>query len=151
MFFSVSKDSLPLQLRTTLRFFPLRLALFCILLFHINAPVLYGQCGTPTISLTGDACVGGVLKAATNTAASSVIWKVNDSKMVAIQTVTPPANGVTVAGGNGGGSNNSQLSNPARIYIDKAGNLFIADMNNARIQKWDPVQPSVSLLRVVMV
>ena len=44
--------------------------------------------------------------------------------------------GVTVAGGNGGGAAANQLNGPAGLYVDSAGNVYIADLNNARIQKW---------------
>ncbi|MDQ3846347.1 MAG: gliding motility-associated C-terminal domain-containing protein, partial [Bacteroidota bacterium] len=108
-------------------------------MFCIYSPVLNGQCGSsPSISLSGNACVGNVLKATTNTAASTIIWKLNGSTTVAAQTATIPANGVTVAGGNGGGANANQLLNPNRLFIDGLGNLYIPDMSNSRIQKWTP-------------
>jgi hypothetical protein len=45
---------------------------------------------------------------------------------------------VTVAGGNGIGSASDQLNFPAGICLDSAGNIFIADLNNNRIQMWYP-------------
>ena len=44
-------------------------------------------------------------------------------------------NGVTVAGGNGGGSNANQFSGPMGIAIDALGNTYIVDGGNNRIQK----------------
>lgn len=42
------------------------------------------------------------------------------------------------AGGNGSGSAMNQLNFPEKITVDNSGNLFIADYNNNRIQKWAP-------------
>jgi hypothetical protein len=45
---------------------------------------------------------------------------------------------VISAGGNGAGISSNQLSLPEKIAVDDTGNLFIADYNNNRIQKWAP-------------
>ena len=43
----------------------------------------------------------------------------------------------TIAGGNGQGGNNNQLSYPRGLFVDAAGTVFIADDPwNGRIQKW---------------
>ena len=44
----------------------------------------------------------------------------------------------TVAGGNGQGSAANQLYSPPGVAVDASGNVFIADRNNHRIQKWAP-------------
>ena len=44
--------------------------------------------------------------------------------------------GITVAGGNGRGSNANQLNSPGGVSVDEKGNIFIADTLNHRIQKW---------------
>jgi sugar lactone lactonase YvrE len=49
---------------------------------------------------------------------------------------TSATNGVTVAGGNGSGTNPNQLNSPTDVYVDGNGNIFIADAGNNRIQKW---------------
>jgi sugar lactone lactonase YvrE len=48
--------------------------------------------------------------------------------------------GVTVAGSaaGSGGLGGDQLSGPAGISIDMAGNVYIADAGNNRVQKWAP-------------
>mgnify|MGYP003840735175 CR=1 FL=1 len=46
--------------------------------------------------------------------------------------------GKTVAGGNGRGGNSSQLSWPSGVARDKDGNIFVADFENHRVQKWAP-------------
>jgi gliding motility-associated-like protein len=47
-------------------------------------------------------------------------------------------NGIVVAGGNGNGSNSNQLSFPTSVFVDGSGNLYVADENNNRIQKFPP-------------
>jgi len=46
--------------------------------------------------------------------------------------------GIVVAGGNGAGNAANQLNGPAGIYIDGNNNVYVADANNNRIQKWSP-------------
>ena len=57
-----------------------------------------------------------------------------------IQKWAPGAtSGTTVAGISGvSGSDASHLYNPAGVYVDGTGNIYIADANNDRIQKWAP-------------
>ncbi|MCL9769953.1 GEVED domain-containing protein [Flavobacterium sp. HXWNR69] len=45
-------------------------------------------------------------------------------------------NGITVAGGNGAGSNTNQLNFPYSVIVDANNNLYITDTQNHRIQKW---------------
>ena len=44
----------------------------------------------------------------------------------------------TVAGGNGYGSAAKQLTLPYGIFVDPAGNVYVADRDNNRVQKWAP-------------
>ncbi len=59
-----------------------------------------------------------------------------------IQKFPPGSNssthGLTVAGGNGPGMAPNQLSQPSSIFVDAAGNLYVADKLNGRIQKFPP-------------
>lgn len=43
----------------------------------------------------------------------------------------------TVVGGNGDGGGANQLSYPTKVSVDAAGNIYILDSMNNRIQKWD--------------
>ncbi len=45
-------------------------------------------------------------------------------------------NGITVAGGNGPGSNQNQLNFPYSVIVDANNNLYITDTQNHRVQKW---------------
>ncbi|CAF1169827.1 unnamed protein product [Adineta steineri] len=50
-----------------------------------------------------------------------------------------PDIGITVAGGNGPGSNDNQLYWPTDVCISKkTGDLYISDFANHRIQRWSP-------------
>ncbi|CAF3919570.1 unnamed protein product, partial [Rotaria sordida] len=44
--------------------------------------------------------------------------------------------GIVVAGGQGQGSNLSQLSDPRGIAVDKSGTVYVADSGNNRIVRW---------------
>jgi hypothetical protein len=64
---------------------------------------------------------------------------VSDAGNNRVQKWAPGATaGVTVAGGNGTGSAANQLSNPAGLFVDGAGNVYVVDTLNNRVQKWAP-------------
>lgn len=46
--------------------------------------------------------------------------------------------GTMVAGGNGAGSAADQLNAPSDIKVSATGAMYITDLSNGRIQKWDP-------------
>ena len=49
-------------------------------------------------------------------------------------------------GGDGGLATSAQLANPSGIAVDAAGNLFIADTQNARVRKVTAGPPSIPIL-----
>jgi sugar lactone lactonase YvrE len=49
---------------------------------------------------------------------------------------TSATNGITIAGGNDTGSAANQLNGPVSVYVDATGNIYVADLNNNRIQKF---------------
>lgn len=54
-----------------------------------------------------------------------------------IQKWSPNASsGMTIAGGNGRGSAFNQLNVPGDVFVDQTGNIYVADQNNHRIQKF---------------
>ena len=66
----------------------------------------------------------------------------------------PPASvsgtaGVTVAGGNGQGSAANQLYAPRGIFVNKAGDLYVSDPGNTRIQLWPQSAPDSTYIPTV--
>ena len=51
---------------------------------------------------------------------------------------TAGSNGIVVAGGNGAGTNANQLLGPIGVFVDAAGNIYVADAGDFRVQKWAP-------------
>ncbi|MBD2754973.1 immunoglobulin domain-containing protein [Spirosoma validum] len=49
---------------------------------------------------------------------------------------TSVTDGITVAGGNGLGSAANQLNTPYYVFVDNSGNIYVADFNNNRVQKF---------------
>ncbi len=49
-----------------------------------------------------------------------------------------PGAGLTVAGGNGQGAAANQLNEGLAVAVDAAGNVYVADANNYRVQRWAP-------------
>ncbi|CAF5104091.1 unnamed protein product, partial [Rotaria sp. Silwood1] len=45
-------------------------------------------------------------------------------------------NGITVAGGNGKGSETNQLNGPYGLYVDDDQTIYVADCQNHRIMEW---------------
>jgi gliding motility-associated-like protein len=111
-----------------------KLLLICLLL--TIACISFAQCPFPaTISSTGN-CTGDTIKVSTNSPLTQIQWY-NNSTLV--KTVTTPNNmGVTVAGGNGAGISSNQFINPTSVFIDAAGNIYVTDRDNDRVQKWVP-------------
>lgn len=89
----------------------------------------------PIVSITGDSCVLGSIKLLYNSKIDTIKWQLNGSTIATNSSFHSP-NGLTVAGGNGDGGNNNQLSYPRRIFVDDSLNIFISDLQNNRVQKW---------------
>lgn len=114
-----------------------KLAVFILVLISIFRTPAYAQCSqTEEIIIAGKTCVGSQLTATTNVE-GTITWK-RDGSVLTTQPASTTTNGIVVAGGNGQGSGANQFSYPNRIYVDAAGNLYVPDMNNSRIQKWAP-------------
>lgn len=86
--------------------------------------------------LSNGFCSGSKLTVAgINNTIHSIEWN-KDGKLIA----TSPNNLsiLTVAGGNGEGAAKNQFEYPLGICVDAAGNRYIADQYNHRVQKWAP-------------
>eukprot|EP01036_Dinobryon_divergens_P030161 gene30161-39358_t len=83
------------------------------------------------------ACPGSVLTVNSTPQPINIVWQ---QAGVGISTVTPTyaSSATTVAGTGTAGSSANQLDQPNAVYVDAGGNIYIADQNNHRIQKWAP-------------
>ena len=87
-----------------------------------------------TLSNTGaNTLVGTAALSVNSTTASDIKWY---NAATLANTSATVVNIITAAGGNGQGSGANQFNNPAGIYVDASGNMYIADQVNQRIQKW---------------
>ena len=68
---------------------------------------------------------------------------VNDGLDIPYHRVTRWKKGATqgeiIVGGNDAGNQANQLNSPVGLYIDTHGNLFVADYNNHRVQRFSIV------------
>lgn len=91
----------------------------------------------PTLSLSGSGCLG--LDSLSLSGAGSIYqinWYVGGSP---IDSITSSSYAYSVvAGGNGLGDSAKQLQYPNDISMDTAGNIYIDDYGNNRIQMWVP-------------
>lgn len=102
-------------------------------LFNFTAYIL------PEAIISGPNCfnTAGVLTMLPNDSAlENIEWKLNNT---VVQTTNAAINpyGITVAGGNGRGTNTNQLYVPHKPFVDAAGNLYVAELGG-RVSKWLP-------------
>jgi sugar lactone lactonase YvrE len=106
--------------------------------------MLFAFCGAHaqncTVNITGTNCTGSQLTA--NTAGgtlSSLTWYHNGTNVFGADTVSSQASISVVAGNHGSGAGSSQFGFPAGgIAVDASGNIYVADVQNHRVQKWAP-------------
>ncbi len=91
---------------------------------------------TATISNTGiNGCSGtSILSLNGGSNINLIQWYVGSTLEKSV-TVAPNS-GITVAGGNGGGNAANQLDLPRGVSVDVNANVYVADVNNKRVQKW---------------
>jgi len=109
---------------------PIIASLFCFI--NINS---FSQCPFLAALDSTSSCIGSRLTVNTPTDITKIEWYNGGTK---ISTTLPGAasSGITVAGGNGFGANNNQLDFPSSVYVDAAGNMYISDVINHRVQLW---------------
>jgi uncharacterized protein (TIGR03437 family) len=76
---------------------------------------------------------------ATDAVGDAYVADAQDNRVRKIETdgtvTTYAGNGTNGFAGDGGPASNAQLSSPAAVAVDAAGNLYIADLGNLRIRK----------------
>ena len=81
------------------------------------------------------ACAGTTILSVNATTASDIVWY-NSTTLA--NTAAAPITAVTMAGTGISGAGTNQFSTPSDVFVDGSGNMFIADKDNHRIQKWAP-------------
>ena len=118
-----------------------------VLLFPL---CIMGQCPFPPVpgaappsllvakpgGITGD-CPGDTLKISPSANVSNIDWY-KDGALVASAAVSTAPVIRTVAGGNGQGSSANQFNAPWGLAVDAAGDVYVCDFNNCRVQEWAP-------------
>lgn len=92
---------------------------------------------TPVVNITGNNCPGSLLTVSSSIQPGRITWSLNGQPLRTDNGTWKP-NAVTVAGGNGWGSNANQFHSPDYFYVDGAGNIYVSDFDNYRVQKWVP-------------
>lgn len=99
----------------------------------------FAQCPS-TVGLTGsNDCPGATLTVRTADILTKIVWYKDGLPVETVLSGTGYSpSGIVVAGGNGPGTDPGQLTFPQQIFVDPAGNLYVTDENNNRIQKFTP-------------
>lgn len=108
--------------------------LFVLSVLHIHAQ----DC---SVNISGTSCTGSQLtaNATSGSALSSLTWYQYTNNVFGADTISSQNNISVVAGNNGTGSGLNQFGFPAGgIAADADGNIYVADAENNRIQKWAP-------------
>jgi DNA-binding beta-propeller fold protein YncE len=116
-------------------------SLLCFTL-SIASYFAFGQCGPYTLTIRDSSCTAFVVTLSGATRAQQIVWNINGILDTVYNYIVN--GGTTVAGGNGQGSAANQLYNPIDVYLDNSGNIYIADQNNNRIQKFPAGSTSVT-------
>jgi len=113
----------------------IRFSTFCILLAISFSQSYIANAQTPAVSITGTRCPGSTLTCNSSIPPAKITWKqgttILQTDSAVWQTNAFTAVGVTDTAGTTAG----YLHGPNAVFVDKHGNIYIADKLNARIQK----------------
>lgn len=106
---------------------------FVLLLAQFSANA---QC---TVTIGGKKELNNQLRAKTGDCHVEILmWQLNGETVYTAQQTQFKRHGYIVAGGNAYGSAANQLASPEDVHVDAAGNVYVLDGNNNRVQKWAP-------------
>ncbi len=116
-----------------------------LLAFLLISGEVAAQCPDIDVDMTGGHCVGDTLTIQSSGRMAQIVWY-NGSQVVKTANgayIESPA--TVVAGGNGEGKAPNELDMPSQIFIwSQSDSLYIADMQNWRIQGFPPNSTSAS-------
>ncbi len=85
------------------------------------------------MSSTGN-CLGATLSTNTGSSISQIVWYNGSTAVDTVSSTTYTSK--LIAGGNGNGAAANQLALPNGIYVDAAGNVYVSDAGNYRVQRF---------------
>lgn len=103
-----------------------------VIVLSISTLFALGQCGPFAITSSPNNLCNSSLHLSGASGAQQIIWQKNG---VSFDTTERGAIGITVGGSNGVGSSANQIV-PDGIYGDTAGNIYVVDAINNRVQKF---------------
>ena len=116
-----------------------------LLLLVLQSPA---QCPA-SVHLQGNnpGCLGSILTvdAIAGVNYTQIDWYNGTSLVHTAHASAVSVNGTTVAGGNGSGTAANQLE-AWGVYVDGQGNVYAADIDNGRVEKWAPGATSCTIV-----
>jgi len=99
-------------------------------------------------SITGESCVGDVLRVSSNEAPYRITWIKDGTTTVDVENQGSFGDPVVVAGYKGSGPHYDDLHNPDRIWVTPAGEIYIPEQSAGDVQKWIPGENSGTVVAV---
>src|SRR5262245_48220245 len=106
----------------------------CIMLLQSSKTLYAQKC---FVKITGEPIVHSILKAFTSDSAlESLTWLLNNKTVYVAHNTGFRPKATTVAGTKSRGLGSKQLYGPDDVAVDAAGNIYVLDSYNNRVQKW---------------
>ncbi|MGN6569346.1 MAG: hypothetical protein ACTHJ0_15405, partial [Flavipsychrobacter sp.] len=112
-----------------------KLITFCFLFLFLIAGGSTAIAQTPVISVSGTRCPGSILTCYSNLTPAKIVWKQGSTILQTDSAVWQPNAFTSVGVTDTPGTTGAYLHGPNAVFVDKHGNIYVADKLNARIQK----------------